>query len=349
MVQMATIPRQPALPLSPIALRVHHPDAVRLVVLVPALNEEKTVGDVIARIPHDIPGIDRVDVVVISDGSTDRTAAIAHEMGALVVRHPRPCGVGAAFQSGLRKAFELGADIVLNIDGDGQFSPEDIPKLVAPVVAGEADFVTASRFLDPALEPEMPKLKRWGNRQMSRLISFLTGSTYHDVSCGMRAYCRDAALSLSVVEPFTYTHEVFLHLSQKRMKILEMPIRIRGQREFGQSRVARSLVRYGFNTLKIITRFYRDYHPLRFFGGLCLACWLVAAPLFAICLWNYFAHGSFSPHRWAGFAGTVFGGCGIASLFMGVVGDMLHRQRVYLEEILYHSRSLVTTDSRRQP
>ncbi|MCA9246281.1 MAG: glycosyltransferase family 2 protein [Planctomycetales bacterium] len=330
-------------------LRVLRPDAVHLVVLVPALNEEKTVGDVVARIPREIPGIDRVEVVVVSDGSTDRTEEIAREKGAKVVRHPRPCGVGAAFQSGLRKAFELGADIVLNIDGDGQFRPEDIPKLVAPIVSGAADFVTASRFLDPALEPEMPKLKRWGNRQMSRLVSFLTRSTYHDVSCGMRAYSRDAALSLSVVEPFTYTHEVFLHLSAKRMKILEVPIQVRGQREFGKSRVARSLVRYGFNTLKIIARFYRDYHPLRFFGWMSAACWVLATPLLVICLTNYFATGSFSPHRWAGFAATVLGICGVAFLFMGVLGDMLHRQRVYLEEILYNSRSLVSADGRRNP
>ncbi len=349
---MATVPLPPAEELAlPVddsnSLRVHHPDVVRLVVLVPALNEEKTVGDVVQRIPRTIAGIDQVDVVVISDGSTDRTASIASELGATVVRHPRPCGVGAAFQSGLRKAFEMGADLVLNIDGDGQFSPEDIPQLVAPIVSGEADFVTASRFLDPALVPEMPQVKKWGNRQVSRLISFLTGTRYHDVSCGMRAYSRDAAFSLSLLEPFTYTHEVFLHLTSKRMKILEVPIRVRGQRQFGKSRVARSLVRYAFNTLKIISRFYRDYYPLRFFGMIAGICFLFAAPLLGICLLNFLATGSFSPHRWAGFSGTVLGFCGIASLFMGVLGDMLHRQRSYLEEILYNSRSLISSDGRR--
>ena len=162
---MSSVSIQRESPIAPDApidapLRVFRPAETRLVVIVPALNEAKTIADVVLRVPRSIEGIHHVDVVVVDDGSTDETAQLARNAGAIVVGHPRPSGVGAAFQTGLRKAFELGADMVLNIDGDGQFSPEDIPKLIGPLIAGQADFVTASRFKDPALEPKMPRIKK---------------------------------------------------------------------------------------------------------------------------------------------------------------------------------------------
>jgi glycosyltransferase involved in cell wall biosynthesis len=318
------------------------------VVIVPALNEERTIVDVVRRIPREITGVDLIDVVVVDDGSTDATGELARAEGAIVVRHPRPCGVGAAFQSGLRKVFELGGDLAVNIDGDGQFAPEDIPELIAPVLSGEADFATASRFKDPALTPKMPPIKRWGNSQVSRLISHLTGTKYYDVSCGMRAYGREAALSLSLLEPFTYTHEVFLHLTSKRMKIAEVPIEVRGEREFGTSRVASSILRYAKNTLKIIFRCYRDYYPLRFFGWIAAFCMSIGLPVLSFFVWHYVSTGRFNPHTWAGVLGGGIVFAGMVSLFMGVLGDMLNRQRVYLEEIQYHIRSLVANDSRRK-
>lgn len=329
------------------ALRLLRPNDPRLVVVMPALNEERTIGDVIRRIPRSIPGIESVVVVVVNDGSTDRTAEIARREGVVVVSHPRPWGVGAAFQTGLRQVFQLGGDVVLSIDADGQFAPEDIPKVIAPILRGEADFATASRFADPALVPDMPWLKRWGNRQVSRLVSGLVGARYYDVSCGMRAYGKHAALSLSLLEPFTYTHEVFLHLSSKRMKIVEVPIAVRGKREFGTSRVAGNLFRYGRNALKIIFRSYRDYYPLKFFGSLAAVCLALGLPLLGFCLFHYLRTGSFSPHKWAGFVGSGMSFAAIVFLLMGVLGDMLNRQRIYLEEILYHARSLIAQGNRR--
>jgi len=325
-------------------LRVHRQDEQSLVVIVPALNESRTIADVVRRIPREVGGIHQIKVVVVDDGSSDGTGPLAMAEGATVVRHPRPSGVGAAFQSGLRKAFELGADLVVNIDGDGQFNPEDIHKLVAPILSGEADFATASRFKDPALEPEMPRLKRWGNRQVSRLISWLIGAKFADVSCGMRAYNREAALNLSLMEPFTYTHEVFLHLSCKRMKIVEVPIAVRGQREFGKSRVASNLFRYAYQTLRTVFRFYRDHYPMKFFGRIAAICLAVGVPLLTFFLWHYFRTGAFAPHKWAGVSGAAMGGCAMASLFMGLLGDMMNRQRACLEEIRYYTRFLVAAD-----
>jgi len=330
-----------------VPLRLVEPREIRLVVLMPALNEERTVGDAVRRVPRQIDGIDAVHIVVIDDGSSDQTGSEAKLAGATVVRHASPGGVGAAFQTGLRKAFQLGADYVVTIDADGQFNPEEIPRLIAPVLAGEADFSTASRFLDAELEPEMPPAKRWGNRQVSRLISRLTGIRIHDCTCGMRAYNHEAAFCLGAFERFTYTHEVLLHLAAKRMSIVEVPMRIRGVRQYGKSRVAKSVLWYGAHTLKIIFRFYRDYSPLRFFGaiaGLCLLAGLPFAGFFAL---HYWTTGSFSPHKWSAVVAGVCCLCAVGAGFMGLLGDMLNRQRFHLEEILYHSRSLIAAENRR--
>ncbi len=309
-----------------------------LLVAMPALNEERTVGDIVRRVPLEIPGISSVEVIVIDDGSTDRTADKASGAGARVIRHGSRRGVGAAFHSTLAEALETRADILVTIDADGQFDPESIPQIVEPIVAGRADFVTASRFKDPALVPEMTAVKKWGNRAMSRLISRLAGRKFYDVSCGMRCYDREAIMRLTVLGKFTYTQEVLLDLSFKRLRIEEVPVRVRGVREFGRSRVAGDLWKYGARSLAIILRCYRDYKPMHFFGRLALACVAPALLLELFMFGYYFSNGSFSPHKWAGFSGAGLAVLGLLFLHMGLIGDMLDRHRVYLEEMIYTIR-----------
>jgi hypothetical protein len=188
----------------------------------------------------------------------------------------------------------------------------------------------------------MPRIKRWGNRMMSQLISRLAGERFADVSCGMRCYSRKAALQLDLLGRFTYTQEVFLNLSFKHLRIEEVPIRVRGEREFGESRVAGNLWRYALRTVQIIFRSYRDYHPLRFFGGVALALTVPAVSLGGFLLFHYVSTGSFSPHKWAGFTAGVLLALALLMLHMGVIGDMLNRHRVYLEELLYRQRSQVS-------
>jgi glycosyltransferase involved in cell wall biosynthesis len=314
----------------------------RVLVAIPALNEERTVADVIRAIPSDLPGVSSVDVLVVDDGSSDRTRDEAEAVNAHVIRHAQPRGVGAAFATALRYGIDEGFDFIVSIDADGQFNPADIPALLAPLIAGEADFTTASRFVDPALEPEMPPLKRWGNRMMSRLVSRLVGQTFCDVSCGMRGYSRKAALSLNPFGRFTYTQEVFLNLAFKQLRIVEVPISVRGEREHGESRVASNLWRYALRTSGIIFRCYRDYRPMMFFGSIAAVVFLLAAGLGGFLLLHYTSTGSFSPHKWAGFTGATLAALGTLLLFMGVLGDMLNRHRIYLEELLYRVRDRST-------
>lgn len=311
----------------------------RLLVAIPALDEEPSIARVIDGVPREIPGISSIEILVVDDGSQDRTAEIAETAGATVMRHAKHRGLGAAFRTALSHALDSGSDFVATIDGDGQFDPRYIPDLLNPILTGDADFTTASRFKDRALTPKMPWLKRWGNRIVSKLISHLAGQEFYDVSCGMRCYSRRAALHLQLMGSFTYTQEVFLNLTFKELRIVEVPLPVRGEREFGTSRVARSLSRYAWQTAKIVFRSYRDYHPLRFFGALALLCAVPAAALGGFFLLHFLHTGHFSPHKWAGISALSLLAGTLLSATLGVIGDMLNRHRIYLEEILFRLRS----------
>ena len=162
-----------------------------------------------------------------------------------------------------------GADIIVNIDGDMQFNPADIAKLVQPLLKDEADFVTCSRFADPSLMPTMPGVKYWGNKVVTRIINWVCGGTnFSDVSCGFRAFNREAAYRMTLFGRFTYTQECFIDLFGKGLRISEVPLKVRGVREHGKSRIASSIWKYATNSLPIILRAMRDIQPLKFFGGI---------------------------------------------------------------------------------
>jgi glycosyltransferase involved in cell wall biosynthesis len=317
-----------------------------LLVMLPALDEDTTVAQVVRGIPRELPGIARLEVLVVDDGSRDRTAAEAEAAGARVVRHETTRGVGAAFGTGLRHAVAGGFDLMVSIDADGQFDPADIPALIEPVRSGRADFASASRFLDPALAPRMPALKRWGNDMIARLVSRLAGQKFHDVSCGMRCYGRSALLGLNPIGRFTYTQEVFLNLAFKQLRIAEVPLSVRGEREHGKSRVASNLLRYALNTSGIIFRCYRDYRPLAFFGAVALVLGAAGVALGGFLGLHYLQTGSFSPHKWAGFSSAAALLLALLVAFMGLIGDMLNRHRIYLEELLYRERERAPRDER---
>lgn len=237
----------------------------KILVILPALNEEHTIGQILDQISGLKINNASIERLVVDDGSTDATADIAREKGAIVISHKKNLGVGAAFQSGVRYAVMTGADILINIDSDGQFNPLDIVKLVQPIMTGEAEFVTASRFVaDDNIQ--MSSVKKWGNHRMADIVSRLTGQKIHDVSCGFRAYARKTFLKLTLIGDFTYTHETILTMAFMGIVIKEVAVPVRGTREFGRSRVAANLFKYGLKSLLIILRCLRDYKPMITFG-----------------------------------------------------------------------------------
>ena len=315
-------------------------DLKLLVVSIPALNEAATIKQVIERIPTHVDGIETVRTIVVDDGSTDNTTQLAEAAGAIVVQHPRNLGVGAAFATGIDHALRCGADIIVNMDADGQFRPEDIPDLIAPILNDSYDFVSCTRFADPANIPTMPWIKLWGNRMMCRLINLITGSgtRFTDVACGFRAYSRDTALQLNLFGCFTYTQETFIDLAAKRVAMTEVPLVVRGVREHGESRVASNLFRYALNASVIILRAFRDWQPLLFFGGIALVFLLMGMGLlsFVGCWW--LATSRTAPWTSLITLGGTSSVMGIAFAVLALVADQIGRIRKIQERLLYLQR-----------
>jgi glycosyltransferase involved in cell wall biosynthesis len=313
-------------------------EPLRLCVVLPALNESATLGDVLSAIPARIEGVDEIVAVVVDDGATDETGRIAAEHGAAVIRHPSPRGVGAAVQSGIRWALESGADLVVNVDADGQFDPAHIPDLIAPLLRDEADFATCSRFKDPALVPKMPRVKRVGNAAVARIVSTLLGQRFFDVACGFRAYNRESLLTMNLFGTFTYTQETFIDLAFKGMRIVEVPLPVRGEREFGKSRVASSILRYARHTSRIILSTYKDYRPFAFFSFLALLAGLPGLGLATFFGAHFLATGTFRPHLWAGFSSGFLLMMALVFLLVAVAVESQARMRLTLERVLYYQK-----------
>lgn len=310
-----------------------------IAIIIPALNEEATIAKVVTECMQVLSREDiTATVFVIDDGSTDDTAILAREAGASVISHPTNMGVGKAFKTGLEQAVASGVDIVLNIDADGQFDPARIPDLISPIIEGRADFTTASRFKDADKLPEMPKVKYYGNYMMSRLISNIARKKFYDVSCGFRAYNREAALRLNLWGSFTYTQESILDLVIKGMRMEEVPMKIQGVRSVGESRVASSVWKYGYKAAKIIIHTYRDFWPFRFFGLLSTPFLISGSGFVAFLFVHRAVNGDFSPHIWAGFTGGALFFVGLLVLLTGLAGETLKRIRLNQEELLYYQR-----------
>lgn len=306
----------------------------RLLVAIPCLNEAATIRSLVDDIPRIVPGIVQVDVLVVDDGSVDATVSEAHEGGAMVISHGFNRGVGAAFQSAVAFAVESHYDVMVNIDGDRQFNPMDIPKLVDPVLASQADMVTASRFINPDFTPQMPTVKLVGNHMMSFLISRLVRRRFKDVSCGFRCYSREALLNLNLHGAFTYTQETFLDFCAKNIRIIEVPIHViyfPGRK----SRVAGSILKYATSTAKIIFRGYRDYYPLRFFWSIAAAFLFPAVLLAAIFFEHYLTSGQFTGYLFAGFSSAFLAIMSLVFFVLGIVTEMLDRLRSNQDRILY--------------
>ncbi|MFO8055030.1 MAG: glycosyltransferase [Bacteroidales bacterium] len=302
--------------------------------LIPAFNEAENIDAVLSSIP------DYVDyTLVVDDGSVDKTAAIARKHGSRVISHKNNKGVGATFKTGVKAIIDTDVDIMVNMDADGQFKASDISKLLAPIIEEKADFVTASRFIDKAYTPVMPGIKKWGNFQMSKLISKLTGQKFHDVSCGFRAYKREVLYRMNLFGSFTYTQETFIDLAFKDIDIMEVPVEVLGKREKGKSRVASNLFRYAYQTSKIILKTFRDYKPFKLFGLVAWIFLVIGIILLGIMFYHKLASGSFTPFKWLGFAGgsAVL----IAGIFLvlGFILDMFARMRHNQEEILFYLKN----------
>lgn len=306
---------------------------MRLIIYMPALNEEKNIQGVLASLPQSLENVDLIQFLVVNDGSTDRTVELATSTGAFVVSHGKNRGVGAAFHSAVQFALENHADILVGIDADGQFDPTEISNLIHPILTGNADMVIGSRF-DSGMPAQMPPIKYWGNQMIAQLINYITRQTFNDVSCGFRAYSHEALLRLNIFGEFTYTHETILSLAYQGLRIFEHPITVKYDPE-RKSRVAGSIIKYAMQTSKIILRVMLDYRPIRVFGTLGASFISIGIGFEVFLLGHYALTSTFSPYKSTGFIGLGFFVFGMLVLIIALVADMLNRLRVNQDKILY--------------
>ena len=299
----------------------------------PALNEENDIQRVIADLPHSLEGIEVIKILVVDDGSVDKTAELAYASGAQVISHGKNRGVGAAFHSAVQFSLENEADILVGIDADGQFDPNEIPLLINPILENKADMVIGNRF-SYGMPAEMSQVKFLGNQIVAKMISSITGQNFQDVSCGFRAYNRESLLRLNIFGEFTYTHETILSLMYQGLRITEHPIRVKYFPD-RRSRVAGSILRYAIQTSKIMLRVLLDYRPIRVFGLFGSLCMIIGIGFEIFLMGHYFLTGMFSPYKSTGFIGLGFIIFGLLILIIALVADMLNRLRINQDKLLY--------------
>jgi len=317
----------------------------KLVVFSICMNEEATIGQVIDGVPRAVPGIDEIEVIVVSDGSTDQTAEVARRHGAIVIEGATQRRLAFRFQQAIEIALTRNADIAVNIDGDLQFDPADVPLFVEPIVTGRADFVAADRFTDPESgerrrPANMPLGKYLANRLGARIVGSLSGERFADVTCGFRAYSRRAMLSLNINSKYTYTQESFQMLAQHRLDIEALPVQV----TYYPGRTSRVVTSFWqFLTLSAVNimRAYRDFAPLRFFTGLGMIPFVAggAGTLFVGVHW--LRTGQTSPYTSLGILGAYLFSLGLIIFVVGLLADMLGRSARNQEKILRELKTLL--------
>jgi len=310
----------------------------KLIVIIPAYNEENTIAEVITRMPDLRKWKIELFPVVIDDGSSDQTAEIARKYGASVLSHGTNQGVGKSFHDGLEYALDQNADIMVNIDADLQYAPEDISLLIQPILDNQADFVTADRFTlanGKTVRPtDMSKLKFWGNQRMTALVNWLAGTHLGDVSSGFRAINREAILNLNLSGKYTYTHETIIDLGFKQLRLDSIPIKVKYYPE-RKSRVAGNLIQYTNRALRIIFKAFRDYQPFYFFSLLAALPLIIGGGALLFMLIYFIQTGDFSPYKYVGFVGIYLFSLGLILVIIGFLADILVGIRLTGEKQLY--------------
>jgi glycosyltransferase involved in cell wall biosynthesis len=307
---------------------------MKLIVQIPCFNEEGTLPETLADLPREISGVDEVEWLVIDDGSSDRTVEVARAGGVShIVRLTNNKGLAAAFQAGLDACLKLGADIVVNTDADNQYKGADIPKLVAPILAGEADMVIGDRETDQIehFSPLKKRLQRFG----SAVVRRASNTNVPDTTSGFRAYNREAALQMSVVSKFTYTLESIIQAGKQTVAIDHVPIRTNPKTR--ESRLFPSMWAYVRRNSASIFRIYALYEPLRVFTAAAVVVAIVAAVIWARFLWFFFS-GEGGGHIQSLILGSTLFIVAVQFVALGVLGDILAGSRILQQRILERVR-----------
>jgi glycosyltransferase involved in cell wall biosynthesis len=309
---------------------------VRLVVQIPCLNEEETLPFVLESIPRVISGIDEIIILVIDDGSTDRTIEVARSLGVTeFVHHVGNQGLGRSFRDGVARALELGADIVVNTDGDNQYPQERITDLVQPVVHGTADIVIADRQVHQVQHFSKSKiaLQKFG----SRIVNMAAGTDLPDAASGFRAYSRNSLMLLNTITRFSYCMETIIQAGIKKMRVTSIPVTTNAKTR--ESRLFKSTREHVFKSGAAITRAYIMYRPYVIFGFLAAFFGVLGAVPFIRygILMTMDAEGG---HLQSLILGAVLLIMAFLSVMLGIVSDLIRTNRVLIEDNLEHTKRM---------
>jgi glycosyltransferase involved in cell wall biosynthesis len=308
----------------------------KLIIQIPCLNEEATLASAIADIPRAIEGIDHVEILVIDDGSTDQTVDVAEQCGAdHILRNGTNLGLAQSFQRGLDHALRLGADVIVNTDGDNQYYGGDIAKLVTPILEGRADIVIGDRQTQ-TIEHFSP-LKRALQNAGSRAVGGLAGAHVADAVSGFRAFSRKAAMGMTVRSTFSYTTETLIQAGRKRLRIESIPIQTNKVER--PSRLFRSIPQFLSRTGRTMLRAYAMYEPLKIFLGLGLLMMVIGmAPILRFVA-HYFAGDGAGMIQSLIIGGALFVMGGVCAMF-ALIADLIAFNRLLLEQTLERVRKI---------
>lgn len=307
---------------------------MKLIVQIPCLNEEQTLPAVLETIPRSVPGIDEIEILVIDDGCTDDTVAVARRHGVTqFVHHARTQGLGRSFRDGVIRSLELGADIVVNTDGDNQYPQERIPDLVRPLVDRRADIVVADRQtrLIEHFSPTKKLLQRVG----SAVVNRAAGTDLPDAASGFRAYSRESLMVLNAITRFSYCMETIIQAGNKRLRIESIPITTNARSR--ESRLFRSTSEHVAKSMAAIVRSYMMYKPYVLFA------WLTAlfGTLGMIPFVRYgvlWLRDREDGHLQSLLVGAVLLILAFMSLMLGVLSDLIRTNRILIEDNLEHTK-----------
>ncbi len=310
---------------------------MKLIIQIPCYNEAETLPSALAHLPQSIPGFDCIEVLIIDDGSSDETVAVARRLGVdHIVRHRRNLGLAQAFQTGLDTALALGADIIVNTDGDNQYSAKEIPRLVQPICDGEADIVIGDR--QPADIGHFSPLKRWLQQLGSLTVRSISGTDVPDAASGFRAYSREAALRLNVLSRFSYTLETIIQAGKLGLVITSVPVSTNPPSR--PSRLQRNMWHFIKEQASTILRVYAFYEPLRTFSYLSVPFLLSGGGLWLRFLINFLTSADANRYIQSVTIGTGLLVVGVLIFIFGILADIAGKHRQLTQEMLYRLKKL---------
>ena len=310
---------------------------MKLVIQIPVLNEEQTIGAVLDSIPKKILGIDEIIILIINDGCTDKTVDIAKQHGVKhFVHHNRNQGLGRSFHDGVIKALELGADIVVNTDGDNQYPQNEIPNLIKPILDNQADIVVADR--QTSTIEHFSKSKKLLQKFGSKVVNIAGNTSLPDAVSGFRAYSRESLLQINTITRFSYCTETIIQAGNKKLAITSIPIKTNPKTR--ESRLFKSTTEHVIKSAITIIRSYAMYRPYMIFGSIALTLGLLGLIPFARFTYLSIQDGSTAGHIQSLLLGSLLLTASFLCLVLNIIADLIRINRILIEDQLEHTKRI---------